>query len=555
MTLIIERKIEMKKYFSMKTMLSGLFIVFGMFLFAGCAHLGGENSETLNVTSEQVHQVEPMELKEAAEEEEVVVSGKNEPAPASLEISLEQCRAWALENNLDLRAQLIAPAIAAERVSQEEANFESTFSAYAVYSKTNQPSPMTLDITGNKVDNTYADLGVDIPLRTGGDIKLDLIDNSVKTNSIYSIMNPYYDPKLSASISQPLLRNAGKRVNEHAIRIAEHNAQIIDARTKLKAIYLIADIDRYYWKLYATRRLLEVRKQQYELAKALYDETETLVKVGTKAEIELVRTKAGVADKLEAIITAENNVKNIERYLKQMLNRTGLEVETSTELIPTTEPDPVHYEIKGQEMTAKAIENRMDLLELELQLAQDNDYISYYKNQTLPSVTLGYTYNMNGLGATRNDSYDMLKDNDFHDHRVTMGISIPIGNEAAKSRLRQATYGRAQRLASRDAKKGQIKSDVLNQIDTLEANWQRILAARQTTILYDEQYKAEKRRYELGMQTSTDVFNTQTNLADAQQNEISALTDYQISLVDLAYATGTLLGSAKVQWEPYLPKE
>jgi len=96
---------------------------------------------------------------------------------------------------------------------------------------------------------------------------------------------------------------------------------------------------------------------------------------------------------------------------------------------------------------------------------------------------------------------------------------------------------------------------VLNQIDTLDANWQQILAARQTTILYDQQYQAEKRQYELGMVTSTEVLNAQTNLAEAQRSEISALADYQISLVDLAYATGTLLGSAKVQWEPFVPGE
>jgi len=555
---VSERKQDMCKNISVISVLAGLFMTVGLgvVMSTGCTHLRGkEDYNVLKYAPETLHQIEPLELKEAPKEKEVVEDKKNEPAPASLEISLEQCRAWVLENNLDLKAQLIAPAIAAERVSQEEAKFESTFSAYAVYSKTNQPSPMTLDITGNQVDNTYADLGVDIPLRTGGDIKLDLIDNSVKTNSIYSTMNPYYDPKLSASISQPLLRNAGKRVNENYIRIAEYSRQITDAETKLKAIYIIADVDRYYWRLYSARRLLDVRRQQYELAKALYDETEAFVKVGTKAEIELIRTRANVADNLKAIITAENNLKNIERYLKKMLNRTGLDAETATVLIPVTEPNPVHYEFNTQEMIEKAIENRMDLLALELRLSQDSDNISYYKNQTLPSVNLEYKYNMNGLGATRGDSYDMLNDNTFHDHRITLGVSIPIGNEAAESRLRQARYERIQRLASRDAKKAEIKSDVLNQIDMLDANWQQILAARQTTILFDQQYQAEKRQYELGMVKSTDVLNAQTNLAETQRSEISALVDYQISLVDLAYATGTLLGAAKVEWAPYVPGE
>lgn len=529
-------------------------VVLGIMLFTNCAHSNNDKfSEGVKATPESLHQIEALELKEASKEEALAETEKAEPAHAELEISLEQCRAWALENNLDLKAQLIAPAIAAEGVSQEEARFEAVFSGFINYSRTNSPVASTLDITGNKLEDTYTDLGVNIPLRTGGEVKVDLTDNKMKTNSFFSTFNPSYDSDLSASISQPLLKNAGKRVNEHFIRIAEYNSQTIDAETKLKAINIIADVDRYYWRLYAARKLLDVRKQQYELAKALYDETEILVKVGTKAEIEIIRTKADVADKMEAIITTENNVKNIERYLKKMLNRSGLEAETVTELIPVNEPNPVHYELNTGDITARAIENRMDLLELELRLAQSSYNISYYKNQTLPSLSLQYKYNMNGLGAARDDSYDMLKDDDFHDHNVSLGISIPIGNQTAKSRLREARYERAQRLASRDAKRAEIKSDVLNQIDTLEANWQRILACRQTAILRDEQYKAEKRQYELGMQTSVNVLDAQTSLAYAQQNEISAVTDYQISLVDLAYATGTLLGVARVEWKPYVP--
>ena len=35
--------------------------------------------------------------------------------------------------------------------------------------------------------------------------------------------------------------------------------------------------------------------------------------------------------------------------------------------------------------------------------------------------------------------------------------------------------------------------------------------------------------------------------------ESSSLAEYQIALVDLAYATGTVLGAARIQWEPIVP--
>ncbi len=167
---------------------------------------------------------------------------------------------------------------------------------------------------------------------------------------------------------------------------------------------------------------------------------------------------------------------------------------------------------------------------------------------------MDYTYNMNGLGATKDDSFDLLFNKNFEDHRLGLQLLVPLGNEAAKSRLRQAFYQRRQRLATRDNRRALIEIEVLNAIDQLEANWQRILASRQNAILAGRLFKAEQRQFELGLRTSTDVLDAQTKFADAQRAEILALAEYQIALVDLGYATGTLLGAAKVQWEPIVPE-
>ncbi len=548
----------MKKEFSFKKLVSPFLVsaICGLSFMGGCSYIKDwrEPPPEFSVPQEAVRQIDVIDLEEATEEKPGAVEVV-EPEISELELSLEECRAFALENNLDLQVQLMNPTIARELVSQEEARFEATFTGREQYSKTNSPSAYSLDISGNKVDNFYTDLGVNFPLRTGGEIKVDLVDNRLKTNSFFPTFNPSYESDFSASISQPLLRNGGNRVNTNSIRVAQYNSSITEARTKLEAIRIIADVDRTYWRLYAARKLLDVRRKQYDLSKALYDETSRFVEVGVKPAIEMIRTEASVADKLEAIINAENDARETERDLKRMINKKGLGMETKTVLIPSSPPDPVRYELDASRMVEKALENRMELLELELQLAQDSSNIDFLENQTLPLVTLEYKYNMNGLGPTRSESYDLLSSNDFRDHRVGLQVSIPIGNMEAKSRLQKAVYERAQRLASRESKKSEIKYEVLNQIDKLEANWQRILASRQTTILKDEQYKAEKRQFELGLVTSTDVLNAQTELAEAQRVEILALVEYQIATVDLAYATGTLLGAAKVQWDPVVPGE
>ena len=525
-------------------------------LLAGCEQGSDDHkSDRVSFAPERFRAVQTLDLTKAKDQQNgrTDVNDANQTPAKELSLTLEECRALTLENNLDLKVQLISPAIAAEKVSEQEAKFEAAFFSNLRYGKTDTPVASLIDIAGSSLDYSSTDLGVQVPLQTGGTITFDVVDNRTKTNSIYSIFNPSYGSDMSLSISQPLLRGAGNRVNTYAIHIAEYEQQIIDARTKLEVVRAIAAADRVYWRLYAARRELEVREQQYKLAQALYEQAKRFVAAGDKPNVEIVRTEAGVAERLEAINISENNLRDRQRELKRTLHKAGLEMRTPTVLVPATLPDPIRYDIQKDRLVPTAMANRMEMLELELQIAEDAATVDYMENQALPLVTMDYTYNVNGLGSTRDDSFDLLFEKRFEDHRLGLQLLVPLGNEAAKSRLRQALYQRRQRLASKDSREAQIELEVLNAIDQLEANWQRVLASRQRAILDGRLHEAEQRQFELGMRTATDVLQAQANFANAQSAEILALAEYQIALVDLSYATGTLLGAAKVRWEPIVP--
>jgi len=504
------------------------------------------------IAPEKLRQIKTLDLQKS--DTEPKQPDANQPPPEKLDVTLEQCRAWALKNNLDLAVQLISPAIAEERLNEEQAKFESTFFSNISLNKLDAPMVSYLDeISGSQVDYFRTDLGVRMPLQTGGTVTFDLAGSRTKTDAEFTAFNPYYDSDLSFSISQPLLRNAGRRVSTYSIRIANYQRQIIDARTKLEVIRVIAALDRVYWRLYAARKELEVRQQQLELAKTQLESARRFVESGERAPVEIIRAEAGVAQQLEAIIVAENNLRDRQRDLKRLVNKTNLPMQTTTTLLPVTEPDPVRYQVQPGQLVQKAVENRSEMLELELQIAQDAGTIDYMRNQALPLVSLDYTYNVNGLGATDDDAFDLLFDKKFESHRLGLQLMVPLGNRAAQSRLRQSVYQRAQRLATRDSRRAIIELEVLNAIDQLEANWQRILASRQRAILDGRLYEAERRQFQLGLRTSTDVLEAQTSFADAQSAEIQAVTEYQIALIDLAYASGTLLGAAKIQWQPVVP--
>ncbi|UCD50223.1 MAG: TolC family protein [Phycisphaerales bacterium] len=535
-------------------------IVLVLAFLSGCdVYLPGPSYSEIEVPEEEFYQIETLELPEA-EPNEAPLADANEAPPAELELSLEECRALALQNNLQLKAELINPTIAAERLSEEEAKFEASFFANANLSKLEQPGRTVvlgdgtlLTAPAAKTEQIAADLGVMVPLRTGGQVIFDLADNRYNDLTGDPNVNPTFDNRFSVSISQPLLRNAGNWANMHSIRLARYDRQAADARAKLEVITVLAAIDRVYWRLYAARKELDVRKQQYDLAQAQLEQAQRFVDLGERAQVEVTRAEAGVAQQLEAIIVAENNLRDRERELKRVINRAGLDMQSPTALVPRTEPDPILYQMERSELVRTALDSRMELVELQLQLLRDASTVDYMRNLALPLATLDYTYNISGTGLARSDSFDMLCNSDFTGHRLGAQLVIPIGNQAAQSRIRQAIYQRRQRLATRDDREAMIELEVLNAIDQVEANWQRILAARQNSILNGRLYEAEKRQFELGARTSTDVLDAQTTFANAQSAEITALTEYQIALVDLANATGTILGAAHIQWAPIVP--
>lgn len=475
-----------------------------------------------------------------------------EPAKEPAEkvwLNLPEARVIGLKNNLDLKVELLDPSIAEEAFNAERAKFEAAFYTNIFLTKTDRPVASALQaVEGASNENLQIAPGVEIPLQTGGVIKFDLAD--IRSKGQTYVFNPTFSPYFTASITQPLLRNAGIETNTASIRLKKYDWAIASAQTRLEVISVIAAIDRVYWRLYAAQQLLKVRLQQYELARIQLERAQRFVRSGQSAQIEVYRAEAGLAQSLESIILAENELRNRQRELKLAMQEPGLKPGSPTAIIPVTEPNPVHYTFVPATLVEQAIDNRMEMLETELRLAQAVINQKVYRNQVLPVVNLSYTYNINGLGPTRGDAYDLLLDKNFEDHRLGVEMLIPLGNQAAESNLRGAFLSRLRALATTDLRRAAIEVEVLNAIDQLETNWQRILASRQSALLEERLYQAEIRQFEIGMSTSTDVLEAQANFANAQSAEISALAEYQISLVDLAYATGTLLGSANVEWQP-----
>jgi outer membrane protein TolC len=479
----------------------------------------------------------------------------------SVELTLANIRALALENNLDLKIAEIDPKIAATQVSEEEAKFDDLIFAKAKYGSKNMPS-QNLDVVKftpttengllkNEVDKLTAipqltqvlemEAGIVIPLRTGAKVTLSSPFDEKK--QFKGVPSAQYQNALRFSVSQPLLRDGGIDTNVAGIRIAKYEQQIIDVKTRLQSIRVLASIERAYWSIYMAWGELDVRRQQYENASDNLAMVKKRVANGLTAAVEINRAEIGVAERRESLITANTTLKIRQRQLKLLLNDTNLSVDSQILIVPKTSPTLLHFDFDRNELVQKALTGRLELLELELKLAADLTKIDYLKNQTLPMFMLDYNYGSLGRDTQSLDSaFTQTLEGNYSDWSVGMRMEIPLSNELRKSKLERAVQERLQRLSTQQLRELNVKREIYDALDTTEQNWQRILAARQNVILAGLNYDAELKQFREGLRTMTEVLETLTRLGDAQLREVRAISDYQVSLVDLAFATGTLLG-------------
>lgn len=478
--------------------------------------------------------------------------------------SIADIRAKALKNNLSIEVAKIDPAIAGATLRQEQAKFDNIIFAYAKQTNRNTPKisgdnvvfSANGSLNGEEVklstleQNTRSvDIaaGVKIPLRTGGTVTLSSPLESKKNGGAFNTEE--YRSALRFSISQPLLRNAGREVNEASIRVAEFDKQAVQLKTKLQAIRIIALTDKSYWGLYEAWAQLDVRKQQYQLAIQNLNMVKRRVDEGLTARIELNRAEIGVADRMEALIIAETNLKLAQRQLRFFMNDMDNEDRQPNIIDTITEPNLVRYEFDREKLLQDALNGRLELLELELKLAADAVNIQYYENQTLPLFSLDYQYG--ALSQTANNfgnSYQNMLNGQFNDWSIGVNFEMPFTNEANKARLEHAVQQRNKRLATKQLQTLTVKKEIYDALDQVENNWQRILAARQQVVIAGLNYEAELKQFNEGLRTMTEVLETLTRLGEAQIKEVRAVSDYQVSMIDTAYATGTVLGYSNLDF-------
>lgn len=465
-------------------------------------------------------------------------------------LSLTDVVELALKNNLNIRVERYSPRISEMDIVKAEAEFDPELSAAVRGGRTASPGfsswegETALATRRDKTINFETGLAKKFPTGATGSVFLNT--RRYKTNRSGVFLNPSWSTDLTFTLTQPLLKDRGREVNEAEIIIARNNEAISFYEFHSKVLEVLSEAEEVYWNLVYAFEDLEVQERSLALAKDLLEKNRKRVEAGVLAPIETLRPQAELAVREEGLIIAQSRIRGLTDELRKIINLNPIPL---TQEIPVRVADEAVYEeveVNLASSMKEAFENRPDYSQAKKDLENLDILLVVAKNAVLPQLDLAATYNINGLGGNLGNDVDMLGSGDFPDWEVGLSFAIPLGNRKAKSEYLQAKWEKEKTILGLKVLENDIITEVKAAVREVETNLRRIDTNRQARELAEERLSAEEKRFELGLGGSLDVLEAQKDVTSAESAELGAIIDYNISLVRLGKTKGTLLAKSGV---------
>lgn len=407
----------------------------------------------------------------------------------------------------------------------------------------------------------------------GTNLSVGFQNNRQTTNSIFNTLDPTINSFFRATITQPLLQGFGWGLNTRFIRIARNDREIADVGFRNQVIETVSQIENIYWDLVNAYENVKAKERAVALAQKTLSDNQKQVEIGTLAPIEVVRAQSTVAANQQTLIVAQTNLQLQQLLMKNALSRTLSDpvlaaapvIPTDTMAIPAQEPvTPM------QDLINDALSHRPDLAQSRIDLTNREINRKAAVNGLLPSVNLVAFYGASALGGVQNplsvcapgqpafsasfctpagtiptrgysNTFSDLFDSTAPDKGLGVQVNIPIRNRSAQAgqmrselELRQAEM-RLQQLQN------QVAISVRQDVFALQQNRAQVEAAEKALELAQQSLDAEQKKYALGASTNFNVLQTESDLATADSNLVTARTVYEKSRVELDRVTGETL--------------
>ena len=167
------------------------------------------------------------------------------------------------------------------------------------------------------------------------------------------------------------------------------------------------------------------------------------------------------------------------------------------------------------------------------------------ENQEMPRLDLIASSRIQGLDKSQGLAQDRFNSGNYASYAVGLSLEYPLGNRQREAELLKRRIERRKAISTLQNVADQVAIQAKERIRMIETNRAEIQiqedAAQAARIHLQAVEDSEPIRERLTPEFLLVKLQAQGALADAQQAEIKAITDFNISLAQLAQTMGTVL--------------
>jgi outer membrane protein TolC len=485
----------------------------------------------------------------------------------SLQLRLDDAVRLALLNNTNIRLERL-------QVNQAQYNLLGAYAPFDPlltdsFTSSRSVIPATNTLQGAVTTSSYSQFfqsQYSQMFQTGTNYTLGFDGSKGVTNSTFYFFNPYLSSTLTFQVSQPLLRGRGLFANRAPIIIAQKDLAQSRLNFEASVDTTLQRVTSDYWDVIEAQESLIVAESQQAEAQASYDHDERSLKLGAISPLNIYQSESQVAQVKVQVIQQEYVLKQAESQLRQDI---GADLDPYVNSLPlklveNPNPQGTLLAVNRASTLKEAFQRRPEILALQAKLEADETNIRYQHNQLLPNLALQGTYASNGIGGDEllpgpppvvipggfTSSLGQLFRFKYPTYGVGVTLTLPIKNHAAEEALGEATVSREDDLYSLREEQETVQLDVINAVQELEESKLALAAARTSRDLAKKNLAAQQEEYKLGSSQIYFVLAAQTQLATAEDSLVQAEVGYQLAVVNLAYANGTLPDHFNVRIAP-----
>ncbi len=475
-----------------------------------------------------------------------------------LAVSLHDLLYLTIKNSAQVKVYSEVPLIRETAVSEAISAFDWVRYAEGLWEDTDEPvgSSLTVGGTGNRLKDHKLGLTSGLRRKTwsGGELDFSQRFGHQNTNSNFFVPNDQGTARLSLGFTQPLLRGRGRVYNQSLAVLAQIDVVTANQEFSRQLQSHLLEVARAYWALYLERATLAQRVKLYLKTQKIVEMLSARQQFDT-GKSQLISAQAALENRRADLVRAQAAVKNAETRLRALVNADELGNARNTELIPGEAPTFVAYETDLSNEITVALTQRPEIVAAMKEIKAGAVRLNMAKHEMLPMlnlVTRAYLSGLQGESDIADAWIDQFTEG-APSYSVGIQYEIPIGNRAANARINrrriearqlQEQYRAAletvnaeveiavreldtayRELAAKQRSLAAANSDV----QTIEARWQRVVGGDGSASLNLESLLRAQER----------VTETETELLSAQ------LT-YNLALINLRRANGTLLEVEKI---------